>query len=205
MAQECMFQQTCTVNLSFLSQVNAQAAPTPSSGYVRIGYFPNLDSNIAIESYCNPGNDGQALLGKTNWPNADYTRSVNITDSYNHTATAILFNTTYQGLYYTIQIKSTTCDDIYGYLPPNSGEITLANPGDDRDVSCMGDVNSHELWYFCSQLYIGPQFVQPPTAGANFSSGIEKHGTFRISGATGDKDNRTVQIGTVQLNGLIKA
>jgi hypothetical protein len=198
MATECLFSDSCSITLNFGS-FTINAAPTPSTGFTEVANSLTLIPSQAILSQCNPGNDGQTLLGSTLCPNADFSHQVKITDQYNQTQTAFLFDTSYKGLYYAIHIQSAKCDDIYGYFPPSSSETALADPGDDRDKACMDYAN----WTFWSRLYIGPQFVQP-AAAVGFSSSVSPHGTFRISGATGDKDNRTVKVTTVSMSGTLK-
>lgn len=110
----------------------------------------------------------------------------------------MLFETTYRGLFYAVKIESDACHWIGGYIPPNNGEVELADPGDSDDKTCM----SGATWSFFVTFYIGPTFVQP-TSPVSFESKLNAHGIFRISGASGDIDERLVQVGDVKANGAI--
>jgi hypothetical protein len=198
MAQECMFKETYSIDLYYLPGTIPLSMKTPpANGYSQIGnpsYVFNLVSNEVVYSECNPGNDGQALLGKTNWSNADFGRYVSVDSSHN----AVLFTTTYAGLYYTILIQNSS-GTVTGYLPTSSSEVTLADPGDANETNAMDQIS----WSFQVKLYIGPDFIKPATGGSNFSGSIMSPGSFRISGATGDKDNRNLTIDSITLNGTI--
>ncbi|BCQ25401.1 hypothetical protein NK8_35780 [Caballeronia sp. NK8] len=213
MATECMFSANYAINLSFAEDFKVSGMTPPSAGFESLdSYRQQATSSQTVKSECNTGNDGQALQAKTT---STQVKDATINVTFASGAPSLIaqaFPTTYTGLYYWVGIQrdgstadptdyQTCVQKLYGALPPlRLAEVVLADPGDANDKYCMDG----KAWRFWVGLAASSEY-RAPSSPAQFKSTINPHGNFRISGATGDKDQRIVTVQAVDIQGTVSA
>ncbi|MCG7404559.1 MULTISPECIES: hypothetical protein [Caballeronia] len=198
MAQECMFSDNYQLALEFPTVSLSGLAP-PASGFKFYDHW-FYSNDAGVQSVCNPGRDGQALLGETTSTVVSKLDVAQVS-FYSNTYTAQMFPTSYNGLFYLVAIQvdadihGNDCEEIIlGPLPPPPLETVLASPDDHHDSSCMQGIG----WRFFTIFGVSPDFVKPSSA-VSFHSNNGEHGKFRLSGTTGDKDLRIVTISSINI------
>jgi hypothetical protein len=193
-ATECMFQESMSVDLKFDKTLsfNMSTWNVPSTGFAPVTGDILAISSGHVRSSCNNGNDGQTLQGRDQSPGEDlgkyYTE-----DGKQY----LMYRTSLEGLYYGVKIQNQNCLDLAGYLPPDESYAPLVDVGDDREKSCMDNDND---WTFSIKFFTGPEFKVAHNTSFN-SAVAGNHGSFRISGTSGDIDDRSVAVKTVQIDG----
>ncbi|MRS91265.1 hypothetical protein GJV04_14670 [Enterobacteriaceae bacterium RIT714] len=193
-ATECMFQESMSVDLKFDKTLSFDMSKwnVPSSGFAPVTGDIQATSTDHVRSVCNHGQDGQTLQGRDQSAGEDLEKYY--TENGNQ---YLMYHTSLKGLYYGVKIKNPNCADVSGYLPPDQSYAPLVDVGDDDEKSCMNNDND---WTFSIKFFTGPEFKVAHNTSFN-SAVAGNHGSFRISGAGDDVDDRSVAVKTVQING----
>lgn len=193
MSVECMFKEDYSIDIASLTPVVIYLPSTvPSQGFELVESRAEWMPSVPVASECNPGKNGQTLMARAD------SSAVNLSNyiTLDNGKKALLFPTTYPGLYYTLQIISMSCpQDINGHIPPSKEEVSLVDAGD-SDKACMDNA----AWKFSVDFYIGTHF-RGALPGTAFHSDVKAHGKFRISGTDGDTGARIVTIHLVKAEG----
>lgn len=200
-ATECMFMSSYSVDLeqdTADAPLYVEDTTPPLRGYkeliVENEHF--LKPSTIITSTCNPGQDGQQLLSRAGGYTGPLDRFIR-----KNGKNILLYETTIQGLYYSVNMFDENCPELNGDIPPAEEFTLLTDIGDDKEKVCL---KTDPPFFFNLSFYIGPDY-RPVNKPINFVSKVlSGHGEFMLSGSRGDKDEHIVTVNSVKINGQLK-
>lgn len=197
-ATECMFKATHSVDLTYEydGKLILFDDTPPLVGFKqlksdKIVFLPSS----RIESTCNPGQQGQKFMSQSGNFRGPFDK-ITKRDTQN----ILLYRTTITGLYYGVNMFSTRCTAVHGFIPPNQDWVSLIDVGDDDEKYCY---KTEDPYYFELVFFIDSTYKTSEQPIAFKSAVTSEHGKYMVSGSRGEKDEKVTTVRTVNINGQI--